>query len=208
MKLKITSLLLLLTSICFAQDTINTFRQKRYLTSITSISNDSVKFKNFSNPESREYSLHKGDISEIKYHNGTVVDFLSEEEKSKSLEDFKSHLVSLINKFGFDSDSDKKRFHATFEGDYLRLQVKNAKGTKMDEGVLYNFVKLYDVHDLSQRMETTSFINIWVAAIVNPKVKRWEKQKIVMRVKGHNEAEEILRSFKVLNKRMRDKAKI
>lgn len=208
MKIKIASIFLLLTSICFAQDTIRTFRQKRFLTRITAISKDSVTFKNFSNPESRTYSLPKNEISEIKYHDGTVVDFLSEEEKMKSTEDFKNHLVSMINQYGFDSDSSTKRFHASFEGDNLRLQVKNAKGTKMTPGLLYNFAKVYDVHDLSEHTKNTAFINIWVNALVKPKTNKWEKQKIVMKVKGHDNAVDILRSLKILNKRMRENAKI
>lgn len=205
MKIKITCLLLLLSSVCFAQDTIRTFRQKRYLTKISQISKDSVTFKNFSNPDSKVYSLHKGEISEIKLHDGTVVDFLSEEEKSKSIEDFKSQLIAMINEFGFEPDSNKKRFYASFEGDFLRLQIKNSTGSKMDKGLLYDFTRVYDVHNLSQRGDTNTFINIWVLSLVNPKAKRWEKQKIVMKVKGHNEAEDILRMFKVLNKKLRDR---
>lgn len=204
MKFKIIFLFLLFTSMCFAQDTISTLRQKKYLASNISISNDSVKFKSFSSPEGREYSLYKGDIYDIKYHDGKTIDFLSEEERSKSFDDLKSDLTNLINKFGFDSDSDTKRFYATFEDNYLRLQIKNSKGTKMDKGILYNFIKIYDVHDLSDRTKTYSFINIWVAAQVNPKVKRWEKHKIVMKVKGHEEAEKILRMFKLLHKRILD----
>jgi hypothetical protein len=199
-------LFLLSAFLNYGQDSIITYRVKKINAQIVEITKDSIKYK--MEQKQSVYSINKKEVFEIKYQSGERKDFFSDTEKSQPIEELKKHIVGLINEYGFDEDSDKKRYFASFEGDHLRLKIKNASGTKMNNGFLFEFYNVIAFHEVAKRSEKISFVNIWLHFLDAPENKnKWAKQKLIMKVKGNTEAEDILHSLKLYNRMLIDKKK-
>ena len=206
MKLLFLLLFLLNAFLSYSQDSIIAYRAKKMNAKIIEITKDSIKYK--LEQKTAVYSINKKEVFEIKYQNGERKNFFTDAEKSQSIEALQKHIVELINEYGFDEDSDKKRYFASFEGDHLRLKIKNASGTKMNRGFLFEFYDVIAFHEVAKRSEKISFVNIWLHFLDAPEVKnKWAKQKLIMKVKGNSEAEDILHSLKLYNRMLIDKKK-
>ena len=206
MKLLFLLLFLLNAFLSYSQDSIIAYRAKKMNAKIIEITKDSIKYK--LEQKTAVYSINKKEVFEIKYQNGERKNFFTDPEKSQPIEELKKHIVDLINEYGFDEDSDKKRYFASFEGDHLRLKIKNASGTKMNRGFLFEFYDVIAFHEVAKRSEKISFVNIWLHFLDAPEVKnKWAKQKLIMKVKGNSEAEDILHSLKLYNRMLIDKKK-
>ena len=206
MKLLFSLLFLLNAFLSYSQDSIIAYRAKKMNAKIIEITKDSIKYK--LEQKTAVYSINKKEVFEIKYQNGERKNFFTDPEKSQPIEELKKHIVDLINEYGFDEDSDKKRYFASFEGDHLRLKIKNASGTKMNRGFLFEFYNVIAFHEVAKRSEQISFVNIWLHFLDAPEVKnKWAKQKLIMKVKGNAEAQDILHSLKLYNRILIDKKK-
>ena len=189
-----------------SQDTIATFRGKKIPAQIVGSDADSLFYKKTDDQSGAKQAILKMMVSEIRYANGTKENFFSEAEKNISKETLKSEIITLINAYGFEEDSDKEKYLATFEGDHLRLAIiKNDK--VKSKGFLFDFAAVFQFHPVSKRSETNSYINIYVAFLDNPKKMVWAKQKLIMRVKGYENALEIQRKLQNLNRILKEEKK-
>ncbi|MES2747648.1 MAG: hypothetical protein V4648_04680, partial [Bacteroidota bacterium] len=152
------------------------------------------------------FTISKNEVWEIKYANGTSTDFFTAAEKSRSLEDIKNHVVEMINKYGYEEDSDNQKYLATFENDYLRLAIMKKDKVK-SKGFLFDFSNVFQFHPVSERGKVIAYINIYVSFLDNPKTMKWAKQKLIMRVHGHSEAYDIMRSLQYLNRMLLNQRK-
>lgn len=105
---KLTFLFLLSFGVATAQDSLITFRGKRLPVQNLIIESDSIGYKRTDYEESKTYYIKKSLVSEIKYANGLTQNFFTDAEKSQSIEQLKSHIVSLIDQYGYEEDSDKQ----------------------------------------------------------------------------------------------------
>lgn len=189
-----------------SQDTIATFRGKKIPAQIVGATADSLFYKKPDDQSGTKQAILKMMVSEIRFANGTKENFFSEAEKSFSKETLKTEITTLINAHGFEEDSDKEKYLATFEGDYLRLAIMKNDKVK-SKGFLFDFATVFQFHPVSKRNETNSYINIYVAFLDNPKKMVWAKQKLIMRVKGYENALEIQRKLQNLNRILKEEKK-
>lgn len=206
MKAKILLFLLFHCCIAFAQDTIITFRGGKLPAKITGTDEKNISYIRTDRTKSDTYTIQKTEVREIIYSNGTTVDFFTESEKSRSLEDIKNHLAAVINDYGYEEDSDNQKYRATFEGDYLRLAIMKNEKVK-SKGFLFDFSNVFQFHPVSERGKKIAYVNIYVSFLDNPKTMKWAKQKLIMRVHGHSEAYDIMRSLQYLNKLLLEQKK-
>lgn len=76
------------------------------------------------------------------------------------------------------------------------------------KGFLFDFSHVYQFHPVSERSKTDAFINIWIAFLDKPEKKmKWAKQKLIMKIKGHEHAHDLLRSLEYLNRLLLDQKK-
>lgn len=189
-----------------SQDTIATFRGKKIPVQIVGSNADSLFYKKSNDQSETKHAIAKMMVSEIRFANGTTENFFSEAEKNISKETLKTEIITLINAHGFEEDSDKEKYLATFEGDYLRLAIMKNDKVK-SKGFLFDFASVFQFHPVSKRSETNSYINIYVAFLDNPKKMVWAKQKLIMRVKGYENALEIQRKLQNLNRILKEEKK-
>ena len=199
MKIKIILLALLNCFIAYSQDTIITFRGSKLPVKVVSINEDDISYSRTDRAGSDTFSILKKEVWEIKYGNGKSENFFTDIEKSRSLEAIKSHVVEMINKYGYEEDSDNQKYLATFEGDYLRLAIMKKDKVK-SKGFLFDFSHVFQFHPVSERGKSIAYINIYISFLDNPKKMKWAKQKLIMRVHGHSEAYDIMRSLQYLNR--------
>ena len=199
MKTKISILLFLLCVSAFCQDTIVTFRGSKIPAKIATINDETISYTRTDKAKSETYAIQKKEVWEVKYSNGTSADFFTDAEKSKSLEETKAHIVDMIDRYGYEEDSDNQKYKATFEGDYLRLAIMKNEKVK-SKGFLFDFSTVFQFHPVSERGKDIAYINIYISFLDNPKKMKWAKQKLIMRVHGHSEANDIARSLQYLNR--------
>ena len=108
----------------------------------------------------------------------------------------KNIIIDNINKYGFERNSDKKAYKASFEDDYLWLQVFNRKGKKIGWDVVYDLSTVYKFSGVDKREDELAYVNIWTSKLKNQKRNKWEKDKLVLRVNGHKNADKIMNAFK------------
>ena len=207
MKIKIILLAVINCLTVYSQDTIITFRGSRLPAKIISINEDNVSYSRTDRSGNATFSILKNEVWEIKYGDGRSGNFFSDAEKSKSLDEIKNHIVDRINKYGYEEDSDNQKYLATFEGDYLRLAIMKNDKVK-SKGFLFDFSNVFQFHPVSERGKSIAYINIYVSFLDNPKKMKWAKQKLIMRVHGHSEAYDIMRSLQYLNRILLDQKKI
>jgi len=199
MKTKIILFALISCLTAYSQDTIITFRGSKLPVKVLSIKDDTISYSRTDRSGNASFSILKNEIWEIKYGNGTSANFFSDAEKLKSLEEIKQHVAEMINKYGYEEDSDKQKYQATFEGDYLRLAIMKNDKVK-SKGFLFDFSNVFQFHPVSERGKEIAYINIYVSFLDNPKKMKWAKQKLIMRVHGHKEAYDIMRTLQYLNR--------
>jgi hypothetical protein len=204
MKIKIALLLLFHRGAAFAQDTIVTFGAKRFAAEIISKSGDSIKFKS-ADKKGKQQLLHKNWIALIKYANGTSESFFTEAEKAMPIDVLKAKIVETISAHAYEVDSNKQQYHPEFIGDYMVMPLFY-KGKQIGRpGFLYDFSRVYEYQPVSERNDIDAYINIILDFQEKPGKSKWKKQKLVMRIKGHQEAHEIFRLLQNYNRVLLDK---
>jgi len=74
-KVLLFAAIMLISTVCFAQDIISTKRGQRVQAIVTEITPTLVRYKLFSNPQGKAYFMYKDDVSGIMYQNGKVETF-------------------------------------------------------------------------------------------------------------------------------------
>jgi len=198
---KLIFLLFLIGYTAFAQDTIIKINGDVVVSKIVEIRSDEVSYKKFSNLDGPAYRIQTKEIAEIIFENGTSENFIEAPKNQKTLEETKSFLVRMIEQHCFERGSDVRRYRAAFEGDFLRLQVMNKKGTSpVNGGLLWDFGQVHEFHRVSKREVGLAFINIWLNFISDEEKGTRKKNKLVIQVAGHDEADQIVLALKHLNK--------
>lgn len=172
------------------------------------IKTEEIKYKKYNNLNGASYIIATGNVAKIKFENGTIEEFKNSDNGSvASIKGTKKRIVKLINKYGFEEDTFKRRYQASFEGDHLRLIVtKKNSSEPANGGILYDFANVYKFHNVSKRKKGLAFVNIWVPLLKNVKKNKWDKHKLIMRVDGAPQAESILAALKLYNKLLTSEA--
>lgn len=195
-------LVILLNGKCYAQDLIIKRNGDRIESKVELIKEEEIKYKKFNNLNGASYIINTANVLKIKFENGVIEEFENKDDNSDlSIEEVKNQIVKLINKHGYEEDTFKRRYKASFEGDYLRLIVlKRNSEEESNGGILYDFASVYKFQKVSKRNTRLAFINIWVPILKNVKKNKWDKHKLIMRVDGIPQAEAILKRLKIYNK--------
>lgn len=188
-------------SVTFSQDIITKTNGEEVEVKVELIGVDDIKYKKFNHLDGPSYIINKTDVIDIKFENGIIENFNARnKENDISLEETKEFIIKTINEHGFEEDTFKRKYRATFEGDYLRLIVLKKNGIDItNDGILYDFSNVYKFHHVSKRSDKLAFVNIWVSILKNNKKDKWDKHKLIMRVDGIPEAESILNALRHYN---------
>ncbi|OMP29951.1 hypothetical protein BKM32_15215 [Mangrovimonas sp. DI 80] len=194
----------------FGQDVIVKLDGEEIESKVLEITPESIKYKLFDFQDGPLRNISKEQVALIIYENGTRENFskieVSNELKNISLEETKAFIVEYINKYGYEEDTFKRPYKATFEGNYLRLVVLRRNGVDpVNDGLLYDFSNVYKFQRVSKRSDKLAFINIFVSILKNDRKDKWDKHKLVMRVSGIPEAESIVNALKHLNSLLLEK---
>lgn len=181
-----------------AQDTIVLKSKLSIVSKVVEVSSENVKYKKIENVTGPDYLINVSEVLEIHFENGFIEKSFYSGKPSLTIEETKRFIVDRINQFGWEEDEDG-RYQATFEGNKLRLVVLRKNGTPFNGGILYDFGTVYKFQDNSVRANSVSFINIYVSILKSAKRDTWDKHKLIMRVHGHQQADEILSALKHLN---------
>ncbi|WP_191858292.1 hypothetical protein [Hanstruepera ponticola] len=126
-----------------------------------------------------------------------------------SITSIKLSVKKNIDSFAYDEDSNKRRYKVKFEGDYMRLLIMKADGSKpINKGLLYDFSNVYKFDGISFRRKDIAYINIYLDFLDKenyPKRKKWVKIKLIMKVFGHENAKIIMASLKDYNEALKNK---
>ena len=173
---------------------------------VEEVSSKFIKYYKYNNLKGSVFNIKIMDVAEIRYEDGSVKVYTTIKDNSESLEETKNVLTEYINQHAYwENSNEKKRYKIVFEEDYIRLIVMNVSGKKGDKGILYDFSKVYRFGQFDKREDEVVFLNIWVSILENKKKDIWEKHKLVMRVKGYENAKVIYKNLKQYNKLVLDK---
>lgn len=165
-----------------------------------------IKYHKFNNLKGSVFNIKISDVSEIKYEDGTVKVYSEVKNNSESLAEVKNTVKEYFDKYTYwENSNERKKYKAVFEGDYVRLIVMNNSGKKGDKGILYDFSKVYKFGQVDKRKNDVTFLNIWVSILKKEKKDIWEKHKLVIRVKGHDNAMVLYKALKKYSKLLLEK---
>jgi hypothetical protein len=165
-----------------------------------------IKYHKFNNLSGSVFNLKVIDVAEIQYEDGTVKVYSEVKDNSESIEETKRIVKEYFDNYTYwENSNERKKYKAVFEEDYIRLIVMNNSGKKGDKGILYDFSKVYKFGQIDKRKDDVAFLNIWVSILAKEKKDLWEKHKLVIRVKGHENAVTLYKELKKYNKLILEK---
>ena len=208
----ITSLLFCLFNISLmAQDVIVTSNNEEISAKVEEIHIDTISYKKSENLTGPSYHIKKSEVSKIIFENGTIETFdvePTDDKEAISLEETQAFLIEYIGKYCYDDNGYlKNKYVAKFKGDYLRLTLMSKNQTKEISSYLYDFKTVYSFRRPDKRDDDLAFINLHVSFLANEKKDKWDRQKLVMSVKGHDNAESIINALKHYNYHLKNKNK-
>ena len=190
----------------YAQDVIVKTNGSSINAKVEDVGAKFIKYHKYSNLNGSVFNIKIIDVAEIKFEDGTVKVYSAIKDNSESLEETKSIVQEYFNNYAYwENSNERKRYKAVFEDDYLRLIVMNNSGKKGDKGILYDFSHVYKFGQVDKRAKDVTFLNIWVSILIKEKKDIWEKHKLVIRVKGHENAMVLYKSLKKYNKLLLEK---
>ncbi|KXO00410.1 hypothetical protein LS48_03055 [Aequorivita aquimaris] len=199
----------------FGQDIILTNENEMIRAKITKITNDIVQYNRYDNLEGPIYELPISLLRKIDFENGTTQNFeikhmemITSKVPKFSLAETKDFIIKTINEHGFEEDTFKRKYRASFEGDFLRLKVmKKDESKPVNDGILFDFSNVYKFQNISKRSDKLAFLNIWVSIVKDEKKMKFDKHKLIMRIDDPNKAESILNALKYYNSLLLGKSK-
>ena len=202
MKFYFSIIIILLSFLVKAQDTIVQQNQKLIVAKISEINENNIVYKRFNNLSGPTYTITKSEVLEVLFENGTSENYKTDAGlKEKNLDETKDFLVRMINKHCFEKGSTERRYKASFEENYLRLIVMNKEGTKpVNKGLRWDFSYAIRFQHISKRGNNIAFINVKMSFISNEKKDTHKKTKLVIQVLGHDAAHQIVAALTHLNK--------
>jgi len=206
MKVLATFFLFLFFFNSYSQDIIVKTNGVLIESKIKDVGSKFIKYHKFNNLKGSVFNIKIADISEIRYEDGTVKVYSEVKNNSESLAEVKNTVKEYFDKYTYwENSNERKKYKAVFEGDYVRLIVMNNSGKKGDKGILYDFSKVYKFGQVDKRKKDVTFLNIWVSILKKEKKDIWEKHKLVIRVKGHDNAMVLYKALKKYSKLLLEK---
>lgn len=215
---KITLLCLLVFTVSgSAQDIITRINHKVISAKVQEILIETISYKKFDNLSGPIYHIRKSEVSKIVFENGTVESFgvvantidsveKDEERVEITLEETEAFIVEYMSKYCYGHNGYLKTpYEAKIEGDYLRLTLFNKNKAKELNSYLYDFKSVYAFKRPDQRGGNLAYLNIHVPVLINQKKDKWERQKLVVSVEGHDNAESIIKALKHYNYLLKNK---
>lgn len=208
---KITFLLsLFFTFSISAQDIIVTLEDEEISAKVKEIHIETISYKKFDNLTGPTYHIEKSEVSKIIFENGSEETFdvasENEEESEISMEETEAFLVAYIGKYCYDHNGHLKNgYNAQIEGEYIRLTIMNKDKSKEMSSYLYDFKNVYSFRRPDRREEDLAYLNFHVPVLVNEKKDKWERQKLVISVAGHENAQSIVNALKHYNYLLKNK---
>lgn len=192
----------------YSQDIIVKINGETIESKVEEVGGKFIKYHKYSNLKGSVFNIKIIDVAEIRFEDGTVKVYTIIKDNTESLEETKSIVQEYFNKYTYwENSNEKKRYKAVFEDDYMRLIIMNKSGKKGDKGILYDFSTVYRFGQIDKRDKDVTFLNIWVSILVKEKKDLWEKYKLVIRVKGHENAVVLYKSLKKYNKLLLEKTR-
>ncbi|MEO8933742.1 MAG: hypothetical protein ABI295_05495 [Xanthomarina sp.] len=212
---KITLLFLFLFTLSLsAQDIMRTLDKEEISAKIEEILIETISYRKFDNLSGPLYHIKKSEVSEIVFENGSVEVFEKHSIKSDSesteitLEETELFLVEYLSTYCYDYNGYlRNSYKAKIEGDYLRLILFNKDKTKEIKSNLYDFKSVYTFRSPDKRDGNLAYLNIHVPVLIHVKKDKWERQKLVISVEGHDKAESIVNALKHYNYLLKNKSK-
>lgn len=208
-------LFLSFNSYVFSQDSILKLNGEIIKSQIITIDINTIIYKKYDNLNGPTYVIEKKDVAEIIFSNGITETIIVENTETSSeqnpkielsLNETKDLIVKGINEHGFEEDSFKSRYKASFENNYLRLsELRKNSSKEKNDGILFDFSNVYKFQRISKRSEKLAFLNIWISIVKNEKKNKFDKHKLIIRIDDANNAEAILSHLKHLNKLLLEK---
>ena len=180
-----------------AQDTIELSNGEKLQVKIDTVGKHEIKYHRYNDPLNTSYVIKKAKVSKITFENGNIEYIsLGEGFGGISKEETQKILIEKIDAFALERGNGNRNYLATFEDDYLKLQLEHINGGIYKENIIFDFSNVYEFQRISLRGEESAYINIFVSKLKNKKKNTWEKYKLVMLVRGHENAKTILNAFK------------
>jgi len=206
MKYSILLILILSSFVTHSQDVIVRTNGVKIEAKVDEVGAKFIKYHKYNNLNGSVFNLKIIDVAEIQYEDGTVKVYSEVIDNSESLEETKRIVKEYFDSYTYwENSNERKKYKAVFEEDYIRLIVMNNSGKKGDKGILYDFSKVYRFGQIDKRKDDVTFLNIWVSILAKEKKDLWEKHKLVIRVKGHENAVTLYKELKKYNKLVLEK---
>ncbi|MDR6762356.1 hypothetical protein J2Y38_002567 [Flavobacterium sp. 2755] len=130
----------------------------------------------------------------------------SQGQNEKSLDETKSYIVKMINNYGWEQNSSKRRLRVDFEGDFLKIITMNKDFDKsLDDGSIYNFTVVYRFKGPIKEPGDIARIIIWADFLLNEKNNKWKKEALDIDIHNYEIGEQLMLAFKHLNKLLLEK---
>ena len=189
----------------YSQDIILKKDGKSIESKIDEIGIDKIKYHKYGNLSGPVFIILKNDVSKITFENGDVE--LINTVNEFNIDEIKKIIVDSINEYGFEKTSYKLNYRVEFYDDYLWLKIFNRKGKQLGYNAIYDLSMVYKFDEVSKREDDLAFVNIFASKLRSNPIKlkkginiKWVKDKLVIRVKGHKNADNIMNAIKEYNR--------
>ena len=178
------------STLSYSQDVIYLINGDSIISKVTEMSIENIKYKDYNNLEGSHHIISKEQVSKVVLIN--VNEAVNSKTKQTNLEETKSIIIELINKYAFSKEGDYK-FIAKFNQDYLELNY-----VEKDNLEEYLWQRFYDFSDecifnsLSIKNNGISYINVKVHRINRDKngkfIKKNNKDKLAIYIEDYDNA--------------------
>jgi len=203
MKKAILFILVLSFTTVHSQDVIVKKDGTSIQANVEEIGIDIIKYHKFDNLKGPVYSINKKDVVIVNFENGTFELIESKVEENGllllSLEETKDVIVEYINNYSFVYLDENKKYIASFEDDLLRLTIVNENDKKAKLNLLFDFYNVYKFIEIDKRTNAKAYLNIYVSRVYNKEKDKRGKDKLVLGIRGFNEAKSLLKALKHFN---------
>ena len=127
------------STLSYSQDVIYLINGDSIISKVTEMSIENIKYKDYNNLEGSHHIISKEQVSKVVLIN--VNEAVKSKTKQTNLEETKSIIIEMIDKYAFSKDGDYK-FIAKFNQDYLELNYVNKDN--LEE---YLWQRFYDFSD-------------------------------------------------------------
>ncbi|MCF6306407.1 MAG: hypothetical protein L3J09_00470 [Flavobacteriaceae bacterium] len=203
MKTAILFVLVLSFFVAHSQDIIVKEDGTSIQAKVDEIGIDVIKYHKFDNLKGPVYSINKKDVVIVNFENGTFELIKPNVEENGllllSLEETKDVIVEYINNYSFVYLDENKKYIASFEDDLLRLIIVNENEKKANYNLLFDFFNVYKFVEIDKRTNAKAYLNIYVSRVYNKEKDKRSKDKLVLGIRGFNEAKSLLKALKHFN---------